>query len=55
LAQKIASENNNKFIKESMDYFCKKVNPIEFKENGWVLLKEHNFLYKNKKIAETFK
>jgi hypothetical protein len=28
---------------------------IEFKEDDWVLLKEHYFLHKNRKLAENSK
>ena len=55
LARKIASENNDASIEESTKYFNSKVKQVLFQENDWVLLKEHNFLHKNKKIAETFK
>ena len=55
LARKEASENNDTSIKDSSKYFNSKVKQVVSQENDWVLLKEHNFLYKNKKLAETFK
>jgi hypothetical protein len=55
LVRKIASKNNNKSIEESTKYFNCKVKPVEFKEENWVLMKEQNFLNKNKKLAKTFR
>jgi hypothetical protein len=53
--EKNASENNHKSIEESTKYFNSKVKAVEFKEEDWVLMKENNFLNKNKKLDETFK
>jgi hypothetical protein len=53
LARKIASEYNDRSIEESTKYFNSKVIPVEFKEEDWVLMSEHNFLHKN--LGETFK
>ncbi len=39
----------------STKYFNSKVKPVEFKEEDWVLTKEHNLLNKNRKLAQTFK
>ena len=55
LTRKVASENNDTSIEDSTKYFNSKVKQVVFQENDWVLLKEHNFLHKNRKIAETFK
>ena len=55
LARKIAGENNDQSIENSTDYFNSKVKPVKFEVDDWVLMKEHNFLHKNRKIAETFK
>jgi hypothetical protein len=55
LVRKIASQNNVQSTKYSTEYFNTKVKPVIFKEDDWVLLKEHNFLHKNGKLAETFK
>ncbi len=49
LARKIVSQNNDRSIEDLAEYFNTKV------KNDRVLLKEHNFLHKNKKLAETFK
>ena len=54
MTRKIANENNDKSFEEFTKYFNKKVKLIEFKEDDWVLLKEHNFLHKNRKLADTF-
>jgi hypothetical protein len=54
LARKIASENNDKYMEESTKCFNSKVKPVEFKDE-WEVLKDHNFLHKNKKLDETFK
>ena len=48
LARKIASKNNDKSIEESTKYFNSKVKPVEFKEEDWVLMKEHIFSTKTK-------
>jgi hypothetical protein len=52
LARRIASENNDKSIEESPKYFNSKVKPVEFKEDDWALLKEHNFYIKTKKLLK---
>ena len=52
LARTIASENNDTSIEKSTEYFNSKVKPVNFKEDDWVLLKEHNFLHKNKKLQK---
>jgi hypothetical protein len=54
LARKIATENNEKLIGESTKYFNSKIKTVEFREDIWVCLKDHNFNHKNKKMAETF-
>jgi hypothetical protein len=52
LARKIANENNDKSIEESAEYLKSRVKPFEFKEDNWLLLKEHNFLHKSKKLQK---
>jgi hypothetical protein len=55
MAKETARENNDEAIKKSVDYYNTKVKVVEFKEGELVLLKIHNFLGKNRKLAETFK
>jgi transposase InsO family protein len=54
MAKETERENNDEAIEKSVSYYNTKVKPIEFKEGELVLLKIHNFLGKNRKLAETF-
>jgi hypothetical protein len=54
LARKIAREHNDNLIEESTKYFNSKVKPLNFKEADLVMMKEHNFKHKNRKLSETF-
>ena len=54
-AKETARENNDEAIEKSVTYYNTKVKPMEFQEGELVLLKVHNFLGKNRKLAETFK
>jgi hypothetical protein len=49
LARKIASEHNDHSIEESTKYFNSKVKPVNL--DDLVLMKEHNFMNKNRKIG----
>jgi hypothetical protein len=53
--KKNCREHNNKSIEESPKYFNTKVKPVNFEEDGLVLLKEHNFMHVKRKLAEKFK
>jgi hypothetical protein len=46
VARKIASKNNNNYIKESSKYFNSKVKPEEFTEKDRLLMKKTQFLNK---------
>ena len=51
----MATSHNDEDIEKSLEYYNSKVRPIRFQEGDLVLLKIHNFLGKNRKLAETFK
>ena len=55
MAKETARANNDEAIEKSVTYYNTKVKPMEFQEGELVLLKVHNFLGKNRKLAETFK
>jgi hypothetical protein len=55
ITKETARENNDEAVEKSVSYYNTKVKPIKFKKEELVLLKIHNFLGKNKKLAETFK
>jgi hypothetical protein len=55
LSRKITREHNDNSNEESTKYFNLKVKSVNFKEDDSVLMKEHNFMHKNRKLAETFK